>query len=171
MSEDQRFAVGRPDVLTFTTEILTEDLSLAGEIFAKLNISSTSDDADFAVKLIDVYPQDFVPKEKKEGVIYGNYHQMVRSEIMPARFRNSREKAEPLVPNQKTGVDVKLQDVLHTFKKGHKIQIQLSSTWFPLFAVNPQKFLENPNFATKDDYTKAFVKIFGDSFIEVNVLK
>ncbi len=171
MSEDQRFSVGRPDVLTFTTDILTEDLTLAGDILAKLTISSTSNDADFAVKLIDVYPQDFIPKEKKEGVIYGNYHQMVRSEIMPARFRNTREKAEALVPNQKTEVDVKLQDVLHTFKKGHKIQIQISSTWFPLFAVNPQKFLENPNFATKEDYTKAFIKIFGDSFLEVNVLK
>ena len=171
MSEDQRFAVGRPDVLTFTTEILTKDLTLTGEILAKLKISSTSNEADFAVKLIDVYPQDFVPKEKKDGVIYGNYHQMVRSEIMPARFRNSREKPDALVPNQKTEVDVKLQDVLHTFKKGHKIQIQISSTWFPLFAVNPQTFLENPNFATKEDYTKAVIKIFGDSFLEVNVLK
>lgn len=171
MSEDQRFAEGRPDVLTFTTDILTEDLTLTGEILAKLNIASTSTDADFAVKLIDVYPQDFVPKEKKEGVIYGNYHQMVRSEIMPARFRNSREKGEALVPNQKTAVEVKLQDVLHTFKKGHKIQVQISSTWFPLFAVNPQKFMENPNFATKEDYTKAFIKVFGDSSLEVSVLK
>ncbi len=171
MSEDQRFAVGRPDVITFTTDVLTEDLTLTGEILAKLNISSTSTDADFAVKLIDVYPQDFVPKEKKEGVIYGNYHQMVRSEIMPARFRNSREKGEALLPNQKTAVEVKLQDVLHTFKKGHKIQVQISSTWFPLFAINPQKFLENPNFASKEDYTKAFIKIFGDSSLEVNVLK
>ena len=171
MSEDQRFAEGRPDVLTFTTDILTEDLTLTGEILAKLNIATTATDADFAVKLIDVYPQDFVPKEKKEGVIYNNYHQMVRSEIMPARFRNSREKGEALVPNQKTAVEVKLQDVLHTFKKGHKIQIQISSTWFPLFAVNPQKFLENPNFASKEDYTKAFIKVFGDSSLEVSVLK
>ena len=171
MSEDQRFAVGRPDVLTFTTDILTEDLTLTGEIIAKLNIASTSTDADFAVKLIDVYPQDYLPKEKKEGVIYGNYHQMVRSEIMPARFRNSREKGEALIANKKTTVDVKLQDVLHTFKKGHKIQIQISSTWFPLFAINPQKFLANPNFATKEDYTKAFIKIFGDSSLEISVLK
>ena len=138
---------------------------------AKLNIASTSTDADFAVKLIDVYPEDFVPKEKKDGVIYGNYHQMVRSEIMPARFRNSREKGEALVPNQKTAVNFRLQDVMHTFKKGHRIQIQISSTWFPLFVVNPQKFLENPNFATKEDYTKAFIKIFGDSSLEVDVLK
>ena len=171
MSEDQRFAVGRPDVLTFTTETLKEDLIFAGEILAKLNISTTATDADFAVKLIDVYPADFVPKEKKEGVIYNNYHQMVRSEIMPARFRNSREKGEALVPNQKTAVNFNLQDVIHTFKKGHKIQIQISSTWFPLFSVNSQKFLENQNLATKEDYTKAFIKIFGDSSIEVDVLK
>jgi hypothetical protein len=171
MSEDQRFSVGRPDVLTFTTDVLTEDMTFAGEIMAKLNIASTSTDADFAVKLIDVYPEDFKPIEKKEGVIYGNYHQMVRSEIMPARFRNSREKGEALVPNQKTAVNFRLQDVVHTFKKGHKIQIQISSTWFPLFAINPQKFLENPNFATKEDYTKAFIKVFEDSAIEVEILK
>ncbi len=171
MSEDQRFAVGRPDVLTFTTDILTEDLTFGGEIMAYLKIASTSTDADFAVKLIDVYPEDFKPKEKKEGVIYGNYHQMVRSEIMPARFRNSRKNAETLVPNKKEEVNFELQDVMHTFKKGHKIQVQISSTWFPLFAVNPQKFLENPNFATKEDYTKAFIKIFGDSYLEVDVLK
>lgn len=171
MSEDQRFAVGRPDVLTFTTDVLNEDITFAGEILAKLNIASTSTDADFAVKLIDVYPEDFVPKEKKDGVIYGNYHQMVRSEIMPARFRNSREKPDALTPNQKTTVNVRLQDVVHTFKKGHKIQIQISSTWFPLFTVNPQKFLANPNLATKEDYTKAFIKIFGDSSIEADVIK
>ena len=171
MSEDQRFAVGRPDVLTFTTEPLTEDLTFGGEIMAKLNIASTSTDADFAVKLIDVYPEDFVPKKKKDGVIYGNYHQMVRSEIMPARFRNSKEKPEPLMANEKTAVNFQLQDVLHTFKKGHRIQIQISSTWFPLFTVNPQKFLANPNLATKEDYTKAFIKIFGDSSIEADVLK
>lgn len=171
MSEDQRFAVGRPDVLTFTTDVLTEDMTFAGEILAKLNIASTSTDADFAVKLIDVYPEDFKPTEKKEGVIYGNYHQMVRSEIMPARFRNSREKPEALVANQKTAVNFRLQDVVHTFKKGHKIQIQISSTWFPLFSVNPQKFSDNPNMAAKEDYTKAFIKVFEDSSIEVEVLK
>ena len=171
MSEDQRFAVGRPDVLTFTTEPLSEDLTFGGEIMAKLNIASTSTDADFAVKLIDVYPEDFVPKEKKDGVIYGNYHQMVRSEIMPARFRNSKKKPEPLMANEKTAVNFQLQDVLHTFKKGHRIQIQISSTWFPLFTVNPQKFLANPNFATKEDYTKAFIKIFGDSSIDADVIK
>ncbi|EJL74982.1 CocE/NonD family hydrolase [Chryseobacterium populi] len=172
MSEDQRFAEGRPDVLTFTTDVLTDDITFAGEIMAKLNIASTSTDADFAVKLIDIYPEDFKkPAEKKDGVIYPNYHQMVRSEIMPARFRNSREKPEALIPNQKTAVNFRLQDVLHTFKKGHKIQIQISSTWFPLFSVNPQKFMDNPNMATKADYTKAFIKIYDDSAIEAEILK
>jgi len=171
MSEDQRFSVGRPDVLTFTTDVLTEDITFAGEIMAKLNISSSSTDADFAVKLIDVYPEDFKPAEKKDGVIYGNYHQMVRSEIMPARFRNSFEKPEPLTPNKSATVNVKLQDVLHTFKKGHRIQVQVQSTWFPLMAINPQKFLDNPYMATKDDYQKAEIKVSSGSSIEFDVLK
>ncbi|PZU83973.1 MAG: X-Pro dipeptidyl-peptidase [Chryseobacterium sp.] len=171
MSEDQRFASYRPDVLTFTTEVLENDLTLAGEILAKLKIASTSTDADFVVKLIDVYPSDEKANADKPSVVYANYHQMVRSEIMPARFRNSFEKPEALVPDQETNVNVKLQDVLHTFKKGHKIQIQVQSTWFPLMAINPQKFLENNYKATKEDYTKANIKVFNSSSIEVEVLK
>ncbi|MEC5394243.1 CocE/NonD family hydrolase [Bergeyella sp. RCAD1439] len=170
MTEDQRFALSRPDVLTFTSEVLTQDLTFAGELMARLNIASSSDDADFVVKLIDVYPEDFKPVQKKEGIVYGNYHQMVRSEIMPARFRESKETPKPLVPNEKTPIEFPLQDVVHTFKKGHRIQIQIASTWFPLFTVNPQKYIDNVNLATKEDYTKAFIKIFGDSFIEADVL-
>jgi predicted acyl esterase len=94
--------------------------------------------------------------KEKPGVIYGNYHQMVRSEIMPARFRNSFEKPEALVPNQETEVVFNLQDVLH-FKKGHKIQIQVQSTAYPLFAVNPQNFRKSLQ-SRKTDYTKAFQK-------------
>ena len=171
MSEDQRFAVGRPDVVTFCTDVLTEDLTLAGELVARLQVASTSDDADFVVKLIDVYPEDFKPEAKKEGVVYGNYHQMVRSEIMPARFRNSASNPQPLVPNQKTSVDIRLQDVVHTFKKGHRMMVQVQSTWFPLFVVNPQKYIANVNLATKQDYTPAFIKIFEDSRLEVQVIK
>lgn len=171
MSEDQRFALSRPDVVSFTTEYLTEDVTLAGEILAKLKIASSSSDADFVVKLIDIYPADEPQNADKPNVLYANYHQMVRSEIMPARFRNSFEKPEALTPNQTTEVNFKLQDVLHTFKKGHKIQIQIQSTWYPLMAVNPQKFLENPFMASKEDYTKAFIKVFDDSSIEVDVLK
>ena len=171
MSEDQRFAAYRPDVLTFTTDILDSDLTLAGEITAKLKILSSSTDADFIVKLIDIYPADEKANPDRPGVVYANYHQMVRSEIMPARFRNSFEKPEALTPNKETEVDVKLQDVLHTFKKGHKIQIQVQSTWFPLMAINPQKFIENPYLATKADYTKAEIKISGESQIEFGIIK
>lgn len=169
MTEDQRFAVGRPDVLTFTSDILENDLTITGELNAILNVESSASDADFIVKLIDVYPLDYEPKEKKESVIYGNYHQMVRSEIMPARFRENRANPIPMTPHTKTTVPVKLQDVLHTFKKGHRIQVQISSTWFPLFTVNPQKYVANVNKAEKSDYTKAFIKIHGDSYLEFNV--
>ena len=171
MSEDQRFAENRPDVATFTTDVLTEDVTLAGEILAKLKIASTSTDADFFVKLIDIYPPDEKDNPDKPNVLYANYHQMVRSEIMPARFRNSFEKPEALAPDQVTDVDFRLQDVFHTFKKGHKIQIQIQSTAYPLFMINPQKFLENPYKAQKSDYTKAFEKIYNSSVIEVDYLK
>lgn len=171
MSEDQRFALNRPDVVTFTTDYLTEDITLAGEIMAKLKIASSSSDADFIVKLIDIYPADEPQNADKPNVLYANYHQMVRSEVMPARFRTSFEKPEALTPNQTTEVNFRLQDVLHTFKKGHKIQIQVQSTWYPMIAVNPQKFLENQYLVKKEDYTKSFIKIFNDSHIEVEILK
>ncbi|MEM0542049.1 CocE/NonD family hydrolase [Flavobacterium sp. j3] len=171
MSEDQRFALSRPDVVTFTTDYLTDDITLAGEILAKLKIETTSTDADFIVKLIDIYPADEPQNSDKANVLYANYHQMVRSEVMPARFRTSFEKPEPLTPNNLTEVNFRLQDVLHTFKKGHKIQVQIQSTWYPLIAVNAQKFVENPYLVTKEDYTKAFIKVFDDSHLEVDVLK
>jgi putative CocE/NonD family hydrolase len=171
MSEDQRFALNRPDVLTFTTDYLMEDVTLAGEIMAKLKIESTSSDADFIVKIIDIYPSDEPQNKDKPTVLYANYHQMVRSEIMPARFRSSFEIPVALTPNTTTEVNFRLQDVLHTFKKGHKIQIQIQSTCYPLFAINPQKFINNPYLATKDDYTKSFLKISTDSFIEVEIIK
>ena len=171
MSEDQRFALSRPDVVTFTTDYLTNDITLAGEILAKLKIETTSTDADFIVKLIDIYPADEPQNSDKANVLYANYHQMVRSEVMPARFRTSFEKPEPLTPNNLTEVNFRSQDVLHTFKKGHKIQVQIQSTWYPLIAVNAQKFVENPYLVTKEDYTKAFIKVFDDSHLEVDVLK
>ncbi len=170
MSEDQRFALSRPDVLSFTSDILSEDMVITGEILADLQISTTGTDADFVVKVIDVYPEIYVAQEKKDNVVYGNYHQMVRSEIMPARFRNSISQPEPLTPNQKTQVRFPLQDIVHTFKQGHRIQIQVQSTWFPLFVVNPQKYIPNVNKAKKEDYTKALIKLYGDSFIEMSRL-
>ncbi|MBB6111673.1 hypothetical protein SAMN05421821_11348 [Mucilaginibacter lappiensis] len=173
MSEDQRFAGRRPDVLVYQTDVLNDDVTLGGEIMAHLKVATTGTDADFVVKLIDVYPADepnnpYIPNK---NIILGNYWQMVRSEVMPARFRNSFEKPEALVANQKTDVNFRLQDVLHTFKKGHRIMIQVQSTWFPIIARNPQKFVENPYKANESDYIKATETVYNDSFIDVEVLK
>jgi putative CocE/NonD family hydrolase len=173
MSEDQRFAARRPDVLVFETDVLTEDITLAGEIINKLMVSTSQSDADWIVKLIDVYPPDepdhaYMPHK---NITLSNYHQMVRSEIMRGRFRNSFEKPEPFVSNKKTEVKFALQDVYHTFKKGHKIQIQVQSTWFPLFDRNPQKYVDNIYKAEDSDFVKALHKVFNDSYIEVDILK
>ncbi|MXV16048.1 CocE/NonD family hydrolase [Hufsiella ginkgonis] len=173
MSEDQRFAGKRPDVLVFQTEVLTNDVTLGGEIMSHLKVATTGTDADWIVKLIDVYPPDepnhaYMPNN---NILLANYQQMVRSEIMPGRFRNSFEKPVPFIPDQKTDVNFKLQDVLHTFKKGHRIMIQVQSTWFPLMARNPQKFVANPYKANESDYIKATHKVFGDSYIDFEILK
>jgi putative CocE/NonD family hydrolase len=173
MSEDQRFAGRRPDVLVFQTDVLKDDVTLGGEIMAHLKVATTGTDADWIVKLIDVYPPDEMnhPYMPNKNIILSNYQQMVRSEIMPARFRNGFEKAVPTVANQKTDVNLGLQDVLHTFKKGHRIMIQVQSTSFPLYARNPQKFVENPYKANESDYIKATHTVYNDSYIDVEVLK
>jgi len=173
MSEDQRFAGRRPDVLVYQTDVLNDDVTLGGEIMAHLKVATTGTDADFVVKLIDVYPPDEPnnPYMPNKNIILSNYWQMVRSEVMPARFRNSFEKPEALVANQKTDVNFRLQDVLHTFKKGHRIMIQVQSTWFPIIARNPQKFVENPYKADESDYIKATETVYNDSFIDVEILK
>jgi len=173
MSEDQRFAARRPDVLVFQSDVLTEDMTVSGEILAKLKVSTTGSDADWVVKLIDVYPGDTPnhPHMPNKNIILSNYHQMVRSEVMRGRFRNSFEKPEAFVPNQKTEVKVPLQDVHHTFKKGHRIQIQVQSTWFPLIDRNPQKFVPNIYKAKAEDFIKATHRVFSDSVIEMDVLQ
>ncbi|MCO5936011.1 CocE/NonD family hydrolase [Mucilaginibacter sp. RB4R14] len=173
MSEDQRFAGRRTDVLVFQTDVLTDDVTLGGEIMANLKVATTGTDADWIVKLVDVYPADEPnnPYMPNKNIILSNYQQMVRSQIMPARFRNGFEKAVPMVANQKTDVNFHLNDVLHTFKKGHRIMIQVQSTSFPLYARNPQKFVENPYKAEASDYQKATHTVFNDSFIDVEVLK
>jgi putative CocE/NonD family hydrolase len=173
MSEDQRFAGRRTDVLVYQTDVLNDDVTLGGEIMAHLKVATTGTDADWVVKLIDVYPPDEQnnPYMPNKNILLSNYWQMVRSEVMPARFRNSFEKPEAMVPNQKTDVNFRLQDVLHTFKKGHRIMIQVQSTWFPLIARNPQKFVENPYKADDSDYIKATQTVFNDSFIDVELLK
>ncbi|MBA4275559.1 CocE/NonD family hydrolase [Flavobacterium sp.] len=172
MTDDQRFAARRPDVLVFETEILNDNVTLAGDILAKLKVSTTGTDADWIVKVVDVFPND--EPETKEIQPYlkmSNYHMMVRSEVMRGRFRNSFSQPEPFVPNQKTAVNIKLQDVFHTFKKGHKIQIQVQSTWFPLIDLNPQTFVENIFYAKPDDFKKQTHRVYNDSEIEFKVLK
>ncbi|MVM31946.1 CocE/NonD family hydrolase [Spirosoma sp. HMF4905] len=173
MSEDQRFAGRRPDVLTFKTDVLTEDLTLGGEIMAKLKVSTTGTDADWVVKLIDVYPPDEPnhPYMPNKNITLGNYEQMVRSEVMRGRFRNSFEKPEPFKPGEVTDVNFRLQDVLHTFKKGHRVMIQVQSTWFPLIDRNPQKYVDNIFKADEKDFQKATHRVYDSSVIEVQVLK
>ncbi|QRR03408.1 CocE/NonD family hydrolase [Dyadobacter sandarakinus] len=177
MSEDQRFAAVRPDVLVFETEPLKEDMTLGGEITALLKISTTGTDADFFVKLIDVYPDnepnhDYLPNPR---TVLAGYQQMVRSEIMRARFRKSFEKPEPLVAGQVTDINFRLQDVLHTFKKGHRIMVQVQSTAFPLFDRNPQKYVENIYKAEQADFITAKQTIYHQSgaasALEVEVIK
>ena len=172
MTDDQRFAARRPDVIVFETEVLQENTTFAGQILAKLQVSTTGTDADWIVKVIDVFPND--EPETKEIAPYlkmSNYHMMVRSEVMRGRFRNSFSKPEPFVANEKTAVNIKLQDVFHTFKKGHKIQIQVQSTWFPLIDLNPQTFVENIFYAKPEDFQKQTHRIYNDSKIEFTVLK
>ncbi|MFT7899578.1 CocE/NonD family hydrolase [Tenacibaculum ascidiaceicola] len=173
MTDDQRFAARRPDVLVYETEVLTEDFTLAGDILAKLQIATTGSAADWIVKVVDVHPADLKNdnKEMQPHLKLSNYHLMVRSEVMRGRFRNSFSNPEPFTPNKKTAVNIKLQDVFHTFKKGHKVQIQVQSTWFPLIDLNPQTYVDNIYKADEKDFKTQTHSVFTDSSIEFTVLK
>ncbi len=172
MTDDQRFAARRPDVMVFETPTLTEDITLSGEILAKLKVATTGTDADWIVKVVDVYPNDTKDTEyTQEYQKMSNYHMMVRSEVLRGRYRNSFSKPEPFIPNKKAAVHIKLQDVHHTFKKGHKIQVQVQSTWFPLIDLNPQTYTDNIFKATASEFTKQTHKIYHDSAIEISILK
>lgn len=172
MSDDQRFAGKRDDVLVYETPVLEEDMTLAGEVLATLFIETTGTSADWIVKLIDVYPDD-VPntEETDEGMEMAGYQQMVRSEVMRGRFRNSFEKPEPFKAGKIETVNIKLQDVLHTFKKGHKIMIQVQSTWFPLIDLNPQTYVDNIFEAKAADFKKQTHKVYHQSEIRFKILK
>jgi putative CocE/NonD family hydrolase len=169
MTEDQRFASTRPDVLVFQTEVLTEDITIAGDIKPSLFISSSGTDSDFVVKLIDVFPDDYKfpegvkPPENSAWSVFkaGGYQMLLRGEPMPARFRNSFEKPEPLKPNEPTKLsNFVMPGIAHTFKKGHRIMVQIQSTWFPLVARNPQKFMPNYKLATAADFQKATQRVY-----------
>ena len=173
MTDDQRFAARRPDVLVFETEILTDDFTLAGDILAKLKVATTGSSADWIVKVIDVHPDNLEETNDKlqDHLKMSNYHLMVRSEVLRGRFRNSFEYPEPFIPNKKTAVNIKLQDVFHTFKKGHKMQIQVQSTWFPLIDLNPQTYVDNIYKADEKYFKNQTHTVFTDSSIEFSVLK
>ncbi len=172
MTDDQRFAARRSDVLVFETEVMEEDLTLAGDIMANLKVATTGTAADWIVKVIDVHPGDVETNEEMQDHLkMSNYHLMVRSEVLRGRFRNSFSEPEPFTPNKKTDVNIKLQDVFHTIKKGHKLQIQVQSTWFPLIDLNPQTYVDNIFKADEEDFKTQTHTVYTDSSIEFSVLK
>ncbi len=158
--EDQRYISTRPDVLTFESEILSEDVTIAGPIIADLFVSTNGTDADFVVKVIDVYPDGMKdPDPNPAEVEMGGYERLVRTEIMRGKFRNSYENPEPFEPNKVTEVKINLNDAFHTFKAGHKIMIQVSSSYFPFFDVNPNTFCDIYS-ADKNQFKKAEIKVY-----------
>lgn len=164
MAEDQRFVANRPDVVLFKTPALKEDITLTGRIIADLFVSTTTTDADFVVKLIDVLPENEPNiSNAVKNIQMAGYQRLVRAEVMRGKFRNSYEVPEPFTPETITEVKFDLNDVAHTFKKGHKIMVQLQSSWFPLVDRNPQKFMRIPE-ATEKDFQKASIRIYHDTF-------
>lgn len=173
MTDDQRFASRRPDVLSFTSDVLSDDVTVAGPVTADLMVSTTSTDADFVVKLIDVFPDKFQYSDTDKYLMNG-YQMLVCGDVVRGKFRNSLEKPEPFVPKKITEVNYTLTDVAHTFKSGHKIMIQIQSSWFPLVDRNPQKFIDIYH-AKEDDFQKATIRVYhnpsADSKIILPVLK
>ncbi|UXP30728.1 CocE/NonD family hydrolase [Reichenbachiella agarivorans] len=174
MVEDQGFVILRDDVLYYVTAQLEEDLTVAGPIIANLVVKTNQSAADWIVKIIDVYPNDHAPYPHQPEKMIGGYHQMVRSEALRGRFRNSYKKPEPFTPKQDEKIELELQDVLHTFKKGHRIMVQIQSTWFPLIDINPQTYVDNIFEASAEDFVvaKHAVSRSGSnpSYIKIGVL-
>lgn len=163
MTDDQRFAARRPDVLVFQTDILQEDLTLGGPLTADLVVSLSTTDADFVVKLIDVFPDNFeYPKNIKTEYPMSGYQMLVRGEIMRGKFRNNFEKPEPFIPGKATQVKYTLPDIAHTFKKGHRLMVQIQSSWFPLADRNPQTFTDIYH-AKESDFQKSTIRVFHNS--------
>jgi uncharacterized protein len=170
MTDDQRFASRRSDVVVFQTDTLTQDVTLAGPLYADLFASISTTDADFVVKLVDVFPDNFryaddaSQNNRSGGSSYpmGGYQMLVRGEVMRGRYRKSFEKPEAFRPNKVEEVKFYLPDIAHTFKKGHRIMVQVQSSWFPLVDRNPQNFV-NIYEAKASDFQKAQVKIYHSS--------
>jgi putative CocE/NonD family hydrolase len=176
MTDDQRFAARRPDVLAYQTEVLEEDLTLAGPVVADLWVSTSGTASDWIVKLIDVFPDTASdPEGLPRGMHMGGYQMMVRSEVIRGRFRNSPEHPEPFVPNEPTQVVLPLQDVLHAFQRGHRVMVQIQSTWFPLVDRNPQSYVDNIFEADEADFIRATQRVYRSqqhpSRIRVGILR
>jgi len=189
MVSDQRFAATRPDVLTYQTEPLQEDVTIAGPVSPRLFVSTSGTDSDWDVKLIDVYPPDYPPSKLDEpsaeakgkpltdvpapSFTMGGYEQLVRGEPFRGKFRHSFETPEPFVPGKVEEVAFAMQDVNHTFRRGHRIMVQIQSSWFPLTDRNPQTFLNIPD-AKPSDFVKATQDVYRGqghaSGIETHVL-
>jgi putative CocE/NonD family hydrolase len=172
MTADQRFVENREDVLSYTSEVLSEDVTVLGEVTALINFATNLQDADLYVKIIDVYPEDRIAESTDpEGVNFKGYQQLVRVGYIRGRYRNSFEIAEALTPNEKTQIKVPLLEVFHTFGKGHRIMIQVQSSMFPLFDVNPQNYVEDIYQATKSDFKTSVHRIFNDSKVLLPIKK
>ncbi|MFZ4561127.1 MAG: CocE/NonD family hydrolase [Saprospiraceae bacterium] len=160
MTDDQRFADRRPDVASYQTPVLQEDITFTGPLSADLWISTTGTDADFVVKLIDVFPDSSTqPQGMETSVPLSGYQMLVRGEVLRGRFRNSFETPEPFTPGKITRVRFELPDVAHTFKKGHRIMVQVQNSWFPLVDRNPQKFVDIYS-CSESDFQKATQRIY-----------
>jgi len=177
MIGDQRFAASRPDVLVYASPPLDDDLALAGPVTASLLVSTTGTDADFVVKLIDVFPDNYPdPEPNPRELSMGGYQQLVRAEVMRGKFRKSLERPEPFAPGEPAEVKVALPDVHHTFRPGHRLMVQIQSSWFPLVDRNPQTFGDIYS-AKAADYRAATHRVYlaptreKSSTISVSVLR
>jgi len=160
MTYDQRFAAQRPDVLTYQTEPLDHDVTIAGPVSPSLRVSTTGTDSDFIVKLIDVYPGDYPdPTPNSKGIHMGGYQQMVRGEPFRGKFRDSFSKPEPFTPGKTAKIEYIMPDICHTFRPGHRIMVQIQSSWFPLTDRNPQQFMTIPR-AKASDFHKATERVY-----------
>jgi putative CocE/NonD family hydrolase len=167
MVDDQRFAARRPDVLVYQTQPLEEDVTVAGPITASLQVSTTGTDSDWVVKLIDVYPDDYPlqpgePAANGDRPVHskmGGYQQLVRGEPFRGKFRRSFETPSPFVPGQVEKVEFTMPDAFHTFRRGHRVMVQVQSSWFPLVNLNPQTFV-SINQATEADFQRATQRVW-----------
>jgi putative CocE/NonD family hydrolase len=168
--EDQRFACSRTDVLVYQTEALESDITFAGPVKVNLSVSTSGTDADWIIKVIDVYPgDDRDPDPNPAGVRMGGYQQLVRGDVFRGRFRNSFEKPEPFEPDKVSRIEFTMPDVLHNFRRGHRVMVQVQSSWFPLVDRNPQTFVDIAT-AKPEDFRKATHRVYHASSLIVQVL-